>query len=350
MVPFDRALFEYLIADTLIVHETLLEHVTNHRAQYEAAKRLVELAPGSEFGLKLARAAWDNNRLHEALRTLEGVDPNTGWIRSMDYWGDVAQLRFLLGDYRGALEATRHEAEQRGWNLPQIQRRASWSAMLGDADDVRRAIAEISAKATPADAYFYLPFVALDGANGLRFAGRKEEATRLLEWGVTYMDTSSAAPEVAKDRIKSLYAANQRAFLRYELGRLREAQLIYEQLISTLTDLKNRDQAVALQVPSDAMISVYGDLGSIAARLGDSTAAERYRRLILAEIPPGGGSEKYNVGRIAALQGHRDEAVRWLRAACEVSIGCLGPLRSDPDLDALRNYPPFRALLVLPAN
>ncbi|MBW8838979.1 MAG: tetratricopeptide repeat protein, partial [Gemmatimonadetes bacterium] len=351
MAALDRALYDYVAAETLMaVRPAFIQYSKNPRGRYEAAVRLVELAPGSEFQWKLADAERSLGRLHHAERALLQLDPNASWVKAMDYWGTLADLYYALGDYRGALDVIRRDAHQNGWDVPQLQRQAWMSAMLGNEAETWKSIAAIGQKLNPHEAFFPLMRLARKGAEGLRVSGHAEGAVRLEQWALTVMDTSSAAREFAKDGITAIYVGSNRSVMLYHLGRLAESQAVLERMEERLTSKAGDGHALASDLPDDALVAVYGDLAAIAVRRGDSTRVDRYRQLILAAAPPQNGADKFYLGRIAALQGHRDEAVRLLKEALQLQLEWVTTLREATDLDSLRGYPAFLALLDLPKD
>jgi hypothetical protein len=72
-------------------------------------------------------------------------------------------------------------------------------------------------------------------------------------------------------------------------------------------------------------------------------AAERGRELI--EERPDDGYLYFNTACCESLAGQTDEAVGHLRRAIELWDGCRELARHDPDFDALRDDPSFRALV-----
>ena len=94
------------------------------------------------------------------------------------------------------------------------------------------------------------------------------------------------------------------------------------------------------------MLEVHGQLGTLAARQGNWAEAERISAMLEAlQRPYLFGEHTYWRARIAALLGEPDRAVALLRAAYAQGFKWWLSLHSEPDLESLRDYPPFRELL-----
>ena len=111
----------------------------------------------------------------------------------------------------------------------------------------------------------------------------------------------------------------------YYAGRLTEARIAYQKRITDDT----------------ADVKAHAALGAIAARLADTTAVEVQRRWLAAHDNP---VALLGLARIAVLQGHQGEAVAFLREALDRNLE-RHFLHLDPDLEPLRDYPPFRELM-----
>lgn len=77
-------------------------------AQLRALRAAFALAPGSRAGYNLAQTANDMNRPREAVRVLEGLDPDRGELRGWaQYWTQLAHGRHLLGLHEEEAQAAR---------------------------------------------------------------------------------------------------------------------------------------------------------------------------------------------------------------------------------------------------
>jgi len=111
----------------------------------------------------------------------------------------------------------------------------------------------------------------------------------------------------------------------YYAGRLTEARSAYQKQVTADT----------------ADVKGHAALAAIAARLGDSTALEVQRRWLAAHDSP---VASLGLAHIAVLQGNQAEAVAFLREALDRNLE-RHFLHLDPDLEPLRDYPPFRELM-----
>jgi Flp pilus assembly protein TadD len=89
-----------------------------------------------------------------------------------------------------------------------------------------------------------------------------------------------------------------------------------------------------------------GMLGLTAARLGNSAAAARIMdTLALVKGRYLFGQVAYTEACIASVLGRREEAVAFLRRAFGEGLLGRDGLHTDPDMDSLRDFPPFQQLL-----
>ena len=335
MAPIDRALYEFLTAST-------------NQMRYEATRRLVELAPGSEFQWKFSRANWDIGHPREALRILRQLDPTMGWVRSMHYWDDRMELHYLLGEYAAAHEANNHDAEVHGWGFDQLAREAKIRASLGDTAGFESTIQQMALHPEFAGYLGSLGASLWSGARRVRAHGEVAAARRLDEWGLAALDSSTAYKRAARDPVARVITEFSRSGMLYDLGRLPEARARLERLDALL----RIDSAVSRRVRDvnenfDFGVSVLGYLADLAVRRHEPTLVHRYRERILNSKSAVNATDKYMLGRIAALEGDRDVAVRLLGEARATNINWLEHYRIDPALDGLRSYAPFHDLMTI---
>jgi tetratricopeptide (TPR) repeat protein len=334
MATLDRALHDYQLA------------INDPRAEFEAAKRLVELAPGSEFQLKLATAAWGVGRPREALRLFKQLDPDKGWVRGMDYWGDLTDLEMTLGDYDAAREANRRDTAS-GRGMGQLSREAQIAAAAGDAAELRRLLPRMAVDPEVTTSTGLVDGAAAwSGARALRARGDSADARQIDEWAIAFLDTAALVRQAAKDPNAIPFIIFHRAGILYDLGRLAESQAVFEQMDSMTTTHGEIDQAIVAR-KQRRNLDALGYLAGIALRRGDSGAVRRYRERIVASPKAADGAERYMLARIAALQGRKEEAVTLFAALLQTEVEWVKEYRIDPDLDRLRRYPPFVDLLTL---
>jgi TolB-like protein len=333
MAPMDRAIHDYERAG-----------YDNH-ALFEAARRLVEMAPGSEFQWKLADAAREIGRPHEAIRLLKQLDPEKSWVRSMGYWFLLADLELLVGDYDAAREANRRDAAG-GWGMQQLEEEASIAAAAGDAAELRRLLVRMEADPEVTTSHGLVDGrAAWSGARALRARGDSADARQIDEWALAFLDTAALVRQARKDPNAIFFINFHRAGMLYDLGRLAESQLLFEQMDSMTTTHGEIDQHVVAR-NQRRNVHALGYLADIALRRGDRGAVRRYRERIMASPKTTDGAERYMLGRIAALEGRNEDAVTLLAVLLQTNAVWMKDYRIDPDLEGLRRYRPFTDLLV----
>lgn len=104
LTPFESALLDYNIAwwgsDT--------------EAAYHATRRLIDIAPQSEWLYLHGRMAFGNMRPYEAIEVLLRADPARGWLAgtaARGYWTTLASAFKQTGQYERALETARRGQE-----------------------------------------------------------------------------------------------------------------------------------------------------------------------------------------------------------------------------------------------
>jgi predicted Zn-dependent protease len=105
-------------------------------------------------------------------------------------------------------------------------------------------------------------------------------------------------------------------------------------------------QVRELLASDDANVDYLGLDGRLAARLENPQKA----RAVSSELARTGephlwGWHTYERARIAALLGEKDEAVDLLREALAQGLAAYESIHRDPDLESLRDYPPFQELV-----
>jgi tetratricopeptide (TPR) repeat protein/TolB-like protein len=153
----------------------------------------------------------------------------------------------------------------------------------------------------------------------LRAHGSAAAASVLME-RIAVARGPAAAAEVGDDPcFWNLYSPS------YYAGRLEEARAAYEKRVEADT----------------ADVKAHAALATIAAREGDSTALEAQRRWLTTRDEAVAYLAR---ARIAVVQGDPAQAVSLLGQALDHNLE-RHFLHLDPDLDPLRDYPPFRELM-----
>lgn len=313
---WERALLEYQAA-----------HARADREEtYRRARTLAQLSPGSEWLYALAIAAYDTRRYRDAIAALQRIDPDRGWIREFpSYWHLRIEARHSLGDHAAELAdvqelRARFPADR---DVPRMELVAL--AALGRSDEllgrVHTALATGDPRVTP-----WLDWLAQE----LLAHGHARTAREVVQAGLAYF---GAPPPSADER--SWLAA--RARLLEMAGRWDAARSIWERLAARYPEHQE----------------YRARLGVLAARRGDRAEADSIDAWL------GGFGSSFGAGpfdvnggpliwraRIAAQLGERDRATALIRRALDGGMrhGYL-LLHAVKDLDPLRGYPPFDALL-----
>jgi len=287
-------------------------------ARYSILKEGVQRTPTPVGALAFGWAARDLNRPREALEAIEGVDPESpslvrlGQSRRLE--SDRCEYLHLLGRYRQELREVRRlrdrDPDRPGFIIVEIRAQAA----LGHVEEVW-VLAEdaIRREAQPAAA---LSVAALE----LQAHEHPEAALTFLERLLAYLQESPAEVRATPSHRSQLFRAL------YGLERWDEAQAIAEEL--------------AQEQPSNP--DHIAKLGNLAARRGQREEARRVsERLAAMEIPYDRGRSTYLRACIAALLGERDEAIRLLREAHGLGWPFSIELHRNPDLETLRDYPPY---------
>jgi DNA-binding SARP family transcriptional activator/tetratricopeptide (TPR) repeat protein/TolB-like protein len=303
----------------------------DYATSYRAAVRGAERAPNSLLHYQVARELLILNRPREAVRVFAQLDPHRGEMRNWPYyWIKLTEAHHLLGEYGEELQfarAFRAQFPEYG-NALRIELRALVAA--GRVTEALRALEDYLA--SPGDGPFWGAEWLRETALELRAHGHAGAAqplfTRSLE---AYL---ALPPEEQAKRLRRIATAYNLA------GRWAEA----EQVLRTYA--ADRPDNLAEWPDNFSVLEVHGQLGTLAARQGNRAEAERISAGLEALARPYlFGEHTYWRARIAALLGERDQAVALLRAAYAQGFKWWLPLHSEPDLESLRDYPPFRELL-----
>lgn len=295
----------------------------DYASSYQAAKRVAQLAPNTIVHGQVARELLMLNRPREALRVFEQLDPQRGELRGwFVYWHNLATAHHLLGDHRRELQVARRARELYPDNPNALRLELRALAAMGRVTDLRRAVEELLA--SPGAGQLRAGFVMRETALELRAHDHVHEADQLTARSLDWYLTRPADVQGSVGMRRALVEAH------YLAGRWEQAQ----------KDLR----ALAAEMPAD--VAVQGRLGTLAARRGDRAEAQRILAWLTSlDRPYLLGEHTYWRARIAALLGERERAVSWLRDAYAEGRSEWSVLHSDPDLEALRDYRPFRRLV-----
>jgi serine/threonine protein kinase/tetratricopeptide (TPR) repeat protein len=312
-------------------------------AAYDAVVWQARLAPGSIGHYQVADQARRLNRPREALRVLAEIGPERGELRGWyPYWRELTYAHHMLGDHRRELREARRAREIYPDQPNMLLYEVRALAALGRMRDLDRRLEErLTSPSTEAPSPGIVMSIA---ARELHAHGHLEEAAalhrRVLAW---------YAGGLAEEQRTS---GRRRALAWYERGPAEGQQTSVDRraLASALHDAERWPEAEALyrqladEQPEN--INLQGRLGTLAARRGERGEAERISRWLQeARQPYLLGVNTLWRARIAALLGDREAAVGLLREAFAQGQR-YGPFyHNDPDLEPLRDYPPFRELL-----
>jgi eukaryotic-like serine/threonine-protein kinase len=287
-------------------------------AAYRAARRKVELAPQSDMArFGLAAAALGVGRPGEAVRifgSMEGA--GTATHGRIDFYFLYARALHLMGEFRRELRVVREMRDAFPDLHEVIGLEIRALAALGRIGELQPLVDRALAGA---------PASTLEWATDeLRAHGHSEAArsvaSQLADW-------IRERPEGLRETL-TMRTALARAL--YNAERIPEARVLVDSLVENY--------------PGSS--GLLGLQGRVAARSGDRVTAEAAAAALTAismeSQDPGNALTR---ARIAALLGERDVAMRWLRESVAMGEVPLLRMREDPDLQSLRDYPPFVALV-----
>ncbi len=287
------------------------------------ARRVAEEEPGSKAVYNYALEALQNGRLHEAIDAFRSLSPERGPMRGWIYFWDYLGLAYHLeGDFVAELDAGRRARATYPDRLYALNPEVRALAALGRIDELDRSLEQ--ARRLEREPSASVGTLLQEAALELRAHGHPDDALRYWERSLT-LQNAHAPPtgEPASDRLA-------RANSLYALGRYDQA--------ARITD------ALAAEEPGNP--DYVGLRGVLAARIGAERTADSCAAR-LAAMP-----RKYSFGvpsvweaRIAAVRGQRDSAVALLRKAFQEGREYDLWIDRDIELEGLRTYAPFQALV-----
>ena len=307
LAPLDRRLLDYLLARLRLDHWRALG----------AIRRVVEIAPNSEYLHLAAQTAMQLNRPRLAIEFLMQGDPKSGWLRGKStYWDGLAVAYHMLADHRQELEEVHRGQSQLPDRSAILWQEMRALAALGRTEQLNARIQEINLSPHG--------YLMERSAWELRVHGYGDAATEMLHRAVEWFEGRSPEQKRAPGERRQLAAV----FL--DLGRLDEAQVVLEGLLEDYPE-------------SYANLA---QLGVVAARRGDREEASRISRLLeegdRSPMTPLQASQisAYQRAGIAAALGERGRAMQLLRQS--------GPrlfdypifrVHADPNLEPLWDLP-----------
>jgi serine/threonine protein kinase len=308
LTPIDRAYLDWLEA-----------MIRGDRAGALGAIRIAAShAPGSEASFRLVGEYLSLNRLHEALRANESINPDAGIIKMWRgrYYRRLTIIYHLMGEHDKELEVSRKFRKMFPDSYAVLNSEIRALVALGRTGEIEKLLDEsLKLPVHPTGS----PGVTMLAA-GLELLahGYQEAASGALERSLRWFQEHPGKEEL-------FYARTL-----YFTGRLEESKNLLEKLASE--DPEN--------------IDYQGYLGVIAARQGNTNAALSISEwLEKLDRPYLFGSHTLWRARIAARLGEHALSVSLLREAFRQGASYGLWLHRDFDLEPLRDYKPFLELL-----
>jgi tetratricopeptide (TPR) repeat protein len=292
---------------------------------------MTDVAPHSEFAGYL-RGTFANlsRRWHEAVRVLQRLDPVAGDLRVRSaYYQHLSNAHHMLGEYSRGLAVARLARERFPDRLAARQLEVGALAAVGSSQELDLRLSEALALPTGsvgdamADRGFSVGRLLLTAAREARAHGypaiAKGTLSQLSEWITTRLAAGDTTDGTQRLRVDALR-------LNGEWDKARTVA----------------DSLVALHSDDPGFVGV---LGVIMARQGQRAEAGRIAaQLAGIRRPDLFGEPTLWRARISAQLGDKDQAVALMRNALAEGSRALAGDDADPDLEPLRDYPPFREL------
>jgi tetratricopeptide (TPR) repeat protein len=289
--------------------------------QHQAAQSIAGMAVAGEWRYLAVDVALNEGRGREAVRILEDIGPDRGWMRgSFRFWYRMGRALHYLGAHDKELAAAAEARRRFPGNriLSQVYIKAL--AGLGRVDEVE---AEIDRALTLRQKWQWGDWQPMDQAiNELLAHGHPEGAKRVAARTMAWLRQQPAAEQEAMDAATPWFL--------FAAGEIDAARAPLERLIAN-----DPRELEALEL-----------LAEIALADGDSAVARRADAQLAAMSDPG---LKVDVlvtrAGIAAALGERDRAVAFLRDSFRAGFTWRTVLHIQVGLVRLRGYPPFEQLI-----
>ena len=313
--PFERAYADWISAW--------------HRGDWEGAHTasviLTETAPRSEVAAYI-RGNFANlgMRWHEAIRVHDGLDPRSTTLRIRSaYYFALTNAHHMLGQHARELEVARAARERFPDQLRVRNLEIRALAALGTRGEFELRVSQALALKVREELQGTAGSVLLRAAQEGRGHGHQDMAqnalSHLAEWIADRQASGDTSEAIQRLRIDALRLRGDWA----------EARAVADSLVAVH--------------PDDA--AFVGVLGVIMAQQGMRTDAARLSSQLAAmRRPELFGEPTLWRARMAARNGDKAQAVALLRRASSEGSRVLASDDADPDLEPLRDYPPFREL------
>jgi tetratricopeptide (TPR) repeat protein len=313
MTPYERTRVQYLRARLELDLEGALE----------ADRRALELAPQMDWlRLNIGLTAVWLNRPREAvevLRSTEFLAHSTKYFTAWWPFWVMTDAHHMLGDYEQELGYANLGLERFPNRGGLFRAKARALAAMGQVEAVSQLIDEyLSIRVrgpAPGDIMTQL-------ACELRAHGHREASVAMAARAVEWVEGHRSVP------VNRLRLAKALVWL----GRSEDARVVLVEL--------------AEQVRVDSPLEVRGQLGTIAALLGDRDEARRIADSLPVDDDPFASAWRYYWHAcIAAHLGDKDRAIELLTDAASEGGAARVGLHSEPELEPLWDYPPFQELI-----
>jgi hypothetical protein len=304
LAPADRGVLAYARAQCRLDRE----------GQVAAAKDVLAIAPHSVgFTVLGGINAIELGRPREGLAILLGLDADRVPLSDQQrriYWSFVGYAYHDLGDFRKQLDVGARISDEAEANVRAL-------AGLGDSGAVRRVVSGWLEHADSTGVAFDKAECA---ALELRAHGAPATAAALLEEIVARRGPGRTAEAEAGPCLWNLFTVH------YYAGHWQEARAAYARRLSEdSTDVK-----------------AHAAMAALAVRRGDRVELEQQTSWLARHDDR--GLARLGLARVAALQGRREDAVALLARALKRGLE-RHFLHIDPDLESLRDYPPYQELM-----
>ena len=290
---------------------------------FERARRLAELAPGSEWVYQAAVAALRANRPREALQNLTRLDPERGWFGgSADYWIQRAGARHMLPDVAAELRDVASARRAHPDDFRMVYHQLAALARAGDSAQAMRELDEVEAWPAAMEVFNHLRLTSREARAHDHPALAAAAMSRALRWLDQHVPPDTNARAVDRwhrDHIEALYYT----------GRVDDARAEVVAMLATR--------------PKDEFLT--GWLGVIAAHRGEAAEVRRIVEWFDAIQGPVYATMPlvWNA-RILATAGDLEGAMRALHWTFARGRP-LAMYHSDIMLERLWSYEPFREFI-----
>jgi DNA-binding SARP family transcriptional activator/TolB-like protein len=195
----------------------------HNRSSLELWRRVLSIAPNSEWATTAGMVAVASNRPEEAVEILTAADLDAPWLAYWpSYWRYLTEAYHLLGEFEAALESAREAKGRHPGSTWPLMYEIQALAALGRVDQVRNLIdVELPARGEPGPSRGYVIGVA--GAE-LRAHGHREGGAFLNEAVQWFLDRPQDTPRWRLLYAQALWAAGRWAEARPILEGLAEEQ------------------------------------------------------------------------------------------------------------------------------